>query len=112
METSDKPVAHYHYVVLMVVSESKTDGTRDYLQPVKTPDGEIIWFTLEHANEWIERMVNDPSPAGLMGRQFYDTGVPVDVSDMTTEEVHDMIQRLWGVRPADLARLAEHWPEE
>ena len=112
METSDRPLAHYHYVVFMVVSESKTDGTRDYLEPVKTPDGEIVWFTLERANEWIERMVNDPSLGRLMGRQFYETGVPVDVSDMTPEEVHDMLQRLWGVRPADLGRLAGHWPDE
>ena len=112
MKTSDRPLAHYHYVVFMVVSESKTDGTRDYLQPVKTPDGEIIWFTLEHAYEYIERMVERLTPpAGLMGRQFYETGVPVDVSDMTPEEVHDMLQRLWGVRPADFAKLGEHWPE-
>ena len=100
-----------NYVLMMVVSESKTDGTRDYLEPVKTPDGEIIWFTLEHAYEYIERMINAPPPARLMGRQFYDTGVPVDVSGMTPEEVHDMLQRLWGVRPADLGRLAAHWPE-
>ena len=106
-----------HYVVFMVVAcyhkQAGSDGERDYLLPVKAPDGQMTYFTLEHAYEWIERTVErlDP-PAGLMGREYYDTGVPVYVGDMTTDEVSDMAQRLWGVRPADLARLAEHWPEE
>ena len=62
-----------HYVVFMVVAcyhkQAGSDGERDYLLPVKAPDGQMTYFTLEHAYEWIERTVErlDP-PAGLMGR--------------------------------------------
>lgn len=108
-----------HYVVFMVVAyyhqQAGPDGDRDYLLPVKAPDGQMTYFTLEQANAWIEHKVNDtssPHEDGLMGREYYDTGVPVYVGDMRIDEVSDMAQRLWGVRPADLARLAEHWPEE
>jgi hypothetical protein len=92
------------YMVLMIVKHPSGEAERDYLQPAKYADGAPMRFTLDQANEWIDRKVNRPSEVGAT---VYVDGLCVLIDGMDHEEVQDLSKRLWGVRPTDLALLAD-----